>query len=180
MTRFAFTVIALVFLFACSSKRNYAPDHYYEKEQQQKLLSRIVAHIYTPPPYTSKQDRFKPEHEAYYDSVSRAFALDQLFVNKQGDNFYLVVRPGPHKGEYRGAGGHFKLDNAMKVVGFREDFVTPIYGREEVLEKSRFLFDQLAQGNLAPYLEMASYVQWPNPASSYDTVNFEWTLVLPE
>lgn len=68
----------------------------------------------------------------------------------------------------------------MKLSSFREDFVTPIYSKDEVLEKSHFLFDQLAQHKLEPYLEMASYVQWPNAASTYDTINYEWTLVIPD
>ncbi len=180
MNKRSIVFLSLLALIACSAERNYDPSHYYSNEEQQKLLSRIVTYIYTTPPYTSKQDRFKPEHEVYYDSVSKVFALDQLFVNDQGEHFYLIVRPGPHKGEFRGAGGHFNLAEGMHLTGFREDFVTPIYGREEVQEKSRFLFDQLALGKLEPYLRMSSYVQWPNPASSYDTLNYEWTLVLPE
>jgi hypothetical protein len=58
----------------------------------------------------------------------------------------------------------------------REVFVTTAQPEKDIKEKSAFLFDEMVKGDITKYLSMTTYVQWPNEASYYDTLTYEWKL----
>jgi hypothetical protein len=176
MKRFAFLLILA--LLSCSGKDKYDPARYVKAKERNELLTSIIAYLYVPPQYVSKQDRFKPEHRNFYSALIPKFPLEKLFVADDGTYYYLVIRPANSQGtnEVRGAGGHFKIKQDNTLTDFREVFVTPLMTKEEAQKKASFLFDEMVKGDVQKYLKMQSYVQWPNAISEYDTVSYEWKL----
>ncbi|HMI67057.1 MAG TPA: hypothetical protein VK517_13520 [Cyclobacteriaceae bacterium] len=175
--KWSFTVAVAVLLFAgCSTRDKYDVVNYHGVPEQDSVLTSIVAYIFTAPPYTSMNDRFKPEHRSYYLLQTPRFSIDKYFVSEDGTHYFHVIRPGPKVDEKRGVGGHFKMNQSYRLTNFREVFVTPLLTEEEVKKRGGFLFDEMVKGTVEPYLKMKMYVQWPNEISVYDTVSYQWKL----
>lgn len=163
-------------LIACSTKDRYDVNTYYDAGQKGALLTSIVSYIFIAPPYTRMEDRFKPEHRAFYYSESVKFSFQKLYLAEDGTHYFFLLRPAPRADEKRGVGGYFKCDKDFQLTGFREAFVTPILKYEEAKERGAFLFDKMVKGDLDKYLPMQTYVEWPNGRTYYDTVAYEWKL----
>lgn len=159
---------------SCQQKQEYDPSNYYDLQKQDMILSRIIAHIFTPPLYVSMEDRLKPEHKNYYLSLTPNFKLLSLRVDKDGTHYFLVERPAPGNG-HRVVGGSFKMDGD-ELISFKEKFVTPSLSDSILSVRSNFLFKEWMKGDIDKYLKMPSYVQWPNEGSYYDTITYEWKL----
>jgi hypothetical protein len=176
-------LILLVLLVSCTPKDKYDPAKFYDANEQAELLAGIVTYIFSAPPYTLMEDRFKAEHRIWYRQTSaRLFKLDRLYVDHSGRHYYLVLRPGVTADDKRAAGGYFDVanENEMQFRNFHEAFVTPILPDSTVKERGRFLFDQMVKGDIEKYLKMKTYVQWPNAVSYYDSTTYEWKMDLTE
>ena len=171
-------IVLLITIVSCATPGDkYDPSKYLSNEERKDALSGVVTYIFSAPPYTAMKDRFKPEHKHYYDSMSqRLFSLDRFYVDNNKRRYYLVIRPGNEPNQKRAAGGYYDLDGDSTFTNFRETFVTPLLSDSVARGRGRFLFDQMVKHKLGPYLKMASYVQWPNPVSYYDSTNFEWKM----
>ena len=171
------TCFFLLVLFSCTSTTdNYDPSKYYDDAQRANVLTGIVTYIFSAPPYTKMQDRFKPEHKAFYDENARKqFSFDRLYVDGKR-HFFLVIRPGLGAKEKRAVGGIFDVADDKQFENFREAFVTPLLSDSVARTRGRFLFDQMVKGDLQRYLKMESYVQWPNAISYYDSIDYEWKM----
>ena len=167
-------IICILALVSCSSKDKYSIDDYYDAMAQDSVLTSVVAHVFSAPPYTQMKDRFKPEYRQFYSSQSSKFSIDKFYVAEDGKNYFFLIRPGSRSEDKRGVGGYFKVADHYQLAGFREIFVTPELPEKEVKERGGFLFDEMVKSNIAKYIRMPSYVQWPNDASEYDTIGYEW------
>ena len=165
-----------VLLFSCSSKDTYDIARYYDVPEQDKVLTGIITYIFDAPPLTPMKDRFKEQHRNYYSFLSSRFTILKYFISDDGTHYFYIVRPAPSPKEKRGVGGHFKMDDNFQITDFREVFVTPILPDEDVKGRCAFLFDEMVKGSVDKFLTMESYVQWPNAASYYDTLTYEWKL----
>jgi hypothetical protein len=163
-------------MVGCSTGDPYNANNFYKDEQQRVLLTNIITYILDAPPATQPKDRFKPEHNAYYNNLKDRFSLEKLYVDANGKHYFYLLRPTTNPGEQRGTGGMFTVDDNLNISEFRELFVTPSLPTNDAKEKSSFLFDKLVKGELNDYLTMRSYVQWPNEISYYDTVTYQWKL----
>jgi hypothetical protein len=167
----------LLFLAAgCQPKDPYDVSKYYSLSEQERVLAAIVTYILDAPPLTKMQDRFNEKHHGYYAAAAATFQIDKYFISKEGLHYFYVIRPTPNPAEKRGVGGHFRMNGDFRVSDFREEFVTPILPEAEVKGRCGFLFDEMVKGTLSQYLEMPSYVQWPNAITYYDSSTYEWKL----
>lgn len=169
-------IIALcVALVSCQTKDKYDPAVYYDVNEQKEILTSIVTYIFDAPPYTSMKDRFKDEHRTYYKETSARFSLKKYFIRGE-EHYFFVLRPGAKQTEMRGVGGHYKMSKDNKISDFREVFVTPIMITNDAITKGSFLFDKMVLGEEKEFLKMKSFAQWPNEASLYDTITYQWVL----
>lgn len=163
-------------LSACKDKYDVA--RYYNQQEQDSLLTGIVTYIFEAPPSTPIQDRFKDEYRPFYvKAAASRFSIYKYYIAEDGTHYYYVIRPGYKPTEKRGVGGYFKMDKNFKFKNFREVFVTPVLPEEEVKNRCAFLFDEMVKHNTDKYLNMESYVQWPNKITYYDTVIYQWQLI---
>lgn len=169
-------VILILLIARCSGKDKYDVARYHGVMEQDSVLASIITYIYSAPVYSSMKDRFKPEHRNFYSSLTPEFSIFKYTVTEDGTHYFYVIRPAAKNGDKRGVGGYFKMNDHFQLSGFREVFVTPILPEEELKTRCAFLFDEMAKGNIARYLKMPTYVQWPNEISFYDTSAYEWKL----
>jgi hypothetical protein len=173
-----FFIASFLFIVSCT-KDKYSIFRNYDKAQQDSIMASIITYIYTAPPYVDMKDRFKSQHRKFYanTAVRSQFSIEKFYLNEtNGLNYFLVIRPGANSQQKRGVGGYFKLRGDNQLSGFREAFVTPIMTQAEIKDRGAFLFDKMVRGEIDEYLKMKSYVQWPNEASSYDTITYQWVL----
>ncbi|MEO7990804.1 MAG: hypothetical protein ABI663_14745 [Chryseolinea sp.] len=169
-------LIFSIVIVSCNTKNKYDVARYYDSAQQDAILANIITYIYIAPPYTLMKDRFKPEHKKFYLELTPKFSFDKFYTAEDDTIYFYVIRPGTKIGDNRGVGGYFKMNKNFELSDFREVFVTPVLPEAEIKTKGAFLFDKMVKGELDEYLKMKSYVQWPNPASYYDTTLYEWRL----
>ncbi len=170
-----FLLFALVAV-ACSSKKQYDFGGYHTLQEQNQIMTSIIAHIFTPPVYVSKEDRLKPEHRNYYSTLTPKFKMIKYYVSEDGTQFFYLTRPSSIASERRAVAGHFRIKPNYELSDFREEFVTTVMTEEDLTTKSSFLFDEMVNGNLSKYIGMKAYIQWPNDISTYDTVLHEWKI----
>jgi hypothetical protein len=172
--------IISLFLFAlavsCSPKNKYDINAYYTLKDQDAILTSIISYVFSAPLYTKMEDRFRPPHRAYYSSLTSKFKIVNYYIAKDSTHFFYVIRPSSIASERRAVGGHYKMDKNFNLTNFKEEFVTTVKPEKELIEKCAFLFDEMVKGNIEKYTPLKSYVQWPNDASYYDTVSYEWKL----
>ena len=164
-------------MMGCGKTDKYSPANYSQTIADDNIHPQIISYIFSAPPYTAMKDRFKPEHNAFYSSLVDKFPLKRYFIAEDGTHYFYLIRPSGKTGEQRGAAGHFKVDQNKKLVGFREEFVTPVLPDADLNGRVLFLFDEMVHGTLKEYLKMPAYVQWPNGVSSYDTTTYEWKFI---
>lgn len=166
----------VIFLISCSGNKSYDVAKFYDLKEQDELLTEIVTYLADAPLGTKMADRFDDKHKNHYSFLASKFSIAKYFIADDGTHYFYVARPSAKIGEQRGVGGHFKMKEKFQLTDFREEFVTPVMPIEDIKGKSAFLFDEMVKGNLEKYLEMESYVQWPNPITYYDTLTYEWKL----
>lgn len=176
MKKLTFLLFAWLLLTQCVSKKKDDFGSYYNLKEQDEILTSIVAHLFTPPPYVSKEDRLKKEHRLYYNGLTGRFKMIKYHVDEKGTHYFYLIRPASIASEKRAVGGSFTLGPDYELKHFREAFVTTVMTEEDLKTKAAFLFDEMVKGNLDRYLGMKDYIQWPNDISQYDTTAYEWKL----
>src|SRR5689334_10756565 len=126
--------LMLLSLVACQTKDRYDPSSFYDRIQQDRIITGIIAHIYTPPPYVLMSDRLKPEYRDYYLTQMFRFNLLKLYVTEDSTHYFLIERPAPGV-NHRVVGGQFKL-SGNELVNFKEIFVTPSLPSKDLIERS--------------------------------------------
>ena len=170
-------ILILLFIFiSCNTRDKYDVNRYFNLADQDEILISIIAHIFTPPTYVSKQDRLKPEHRPHYAELAPKFKIIKYYISDEGTHYFYLIRPSSIASERRGAAGHFKLKKDYQLSEFKEEFVTTVMSEEDLKSKAAFLFDEMVKGNLDKFIGMKAYIQWPNEISEYDTINHEWKL----
>jgi len=172
---FAF-ILVLLLVSSCSRKDKYDISRYYDREEQDSLLARVVTYLYVAPDGVSMKDRFKPEHYPFYAEKAKAWSFISFYRDDNGKCYYYIERPATKVGEFRGAGGAFNVAADGTLTQFREVFVTPVLSDAEVRGRCTFIFKKMVEGDVEKYLTMQTYVFWPNEATYYDTVTYEWKL----
>ena len=171
---FQFLFVALV--WSCTPSDKYDVREYSDVIEKNSILPQIISYVFTAPPYVSLKDRFKPEHLSFYKAMQDRYSLYRYFISEDQTHYFYLIRPA-NANENRVVAGHFRLDDKNQITDFREVFVTPVLPLSDLKNRCAFLFDEMVKGTITPFLKMPTYVQWPNPASYYDSSTYEWHLL---
>ena len=154
---------------------------YFDKAQQDSLLTNIVTYIYSKAPQSSNQTRFQPQFRKFYVDVLPKFSIENYYVAPDSTHYFFVIRPVGSLPFKRGVIGRYKLTRNLKPVDFEEVVNTPHLDEEMLKERGKFLFTELIKnGNLDKYLPMKHYVEWPDANLIYDKKQNEWVAPTPE
>ncbi len=169
----------LFVLFGCSSGPNYRfTDYVQSKEERDSILTDIVIHIYKVPRGVRNVDKFNPDHRHLYEKEMERFKMVHYFVDEDDFHYFFLIRPvRSHLAEHRrGVFGKYKVDENLRLTEFEELANTPRLTEKEILEKGKYLWDDLMHfKNLNRYVLNKSYIEFPDERVRYDKSLMEWT-----
>ena len=166
--------------FSCQ-KDKYNVNAYFDKTQQDSLLTNIVTYIYSKAPQSSNQTRFQPQFRKFYVDVLPKFSIENYYIAPDSTHYFFVIRPVGSLPFKRGVIGRYKLRKNLMPVDFEEVVNTPHLDEETLKERGKFLFTELIKNrNLDKYLLMKHYVEWPDANLIYDKKLNEWVAPTPE
>lgn len=172
-------IISLV-VISCQPDK-YQVSSYFDKTQQDTLLTNIVTYIYSKAPQSSNQTRFQPQFRNYYVAALPKFNIENYFISPDSTHYFFVMRPVGNLPYKRGVVGRYKLSKNLMPYDFEEVVNTPHLEEKLVKERGKFLFTELIKsGNLNKYLTMKHYVEWPDANLVYDKKQNEWVAPTPK
>jgi hypothetical protein len=153
-------------------------NNYYPKSEQDTILTQLVAHLLIVSEKVPAGDRLNRRYRSFYLNEAKRFSMDKYFISEpDSTHYFYVIRPTTYSnGKKRGVGGKLKLDKELRITYFEEVFVTPLISEQEVKVKGDFLFPELVNGNIDKFLNMKTYVEWPDAMTEYDTSRHEWII----
>jgi hypothetical protein len=179
MTDFSkvYPFLVAILLMGCSETPKDSITTYFDAENANRILLQVIRYNYYNEGIPAN-DRFNSKYDSKYDQLKSSFQFHKYSITKSGEHIFILYRLH-HKDKYRATGGQIKLDSNNKVISYQEIFVTPLLKLNELNQRTDFLFQELAQNGEIPekYLEMRTYVEWPNESQRYDTIKHEWIFI---
>ncbi|MBA4852358.1 hypothetical protein H1R81_18235 [Emticicia sp. BO119] len=157
------------------TKDKYNVNTYFDKTQQDTLLTNIITYIYRKAPQSSNETKFQPQFRKFYLAVLPKFSIQNYYIAPDSTHYFFVIRPVGNLPYRRGVVGRYKLGKNLRPTDFEEIVNTPHLEEKLVKERGRFLFTEfIRNGNLDKYLPMKHYVEWPDANLIYDKKLNEW------
>lgn len=157
---------------------DYDPDKSLSPPERDKLKMTIIRYVAKSPENVTDADRFKSEHDPYYQQRASRCILEQYF--KKGDTqYFLVTQPAPSLVEKRHAtGGMLVLNEDGRIEKYEEIFRTWKMVPDTLRQRSYFLFDKMVKGeSLERYSSQVTgdkYIEFPDQHTYYDKAKREW------
>lgn len=172
---FALTGI-LFLLIACKSENKYDISSFHDQETIDTLLVNMVTLIGVKPKSTDWKTRLEPEYRKYYINHAKQFSFDRYYASPEGIHYYFLIRPARHpKGNQRGVGGKFRMNDDLSLYDFEELYNTPVKQLNEIQEKGRKVFmEMIESGSVERYSNNIEYIEWPDERLKYDKIKNEW------
>jgi hypothetical protein len=125
-------------------------------------------------------DRWKNENYPYYKERAQKLMLIHYYRDEEQNTEYLsfIKRFPSLYDDYRAQGCIIRRNDADSIVYFSIPFVTPMVRKENCIELSETLFDELvSKGNVNKYLGNKKYLEWPTKKVFYDTTTYDWEIL---
>lgn len=171
------TLTGLVFiLFSCNSSRKYDITRYHSQETIDTLLVNMVTLIGVKPKTADWQTRHLPQHRKHYVQIAKQFSFDRYYISPEGVHYFFMVRPARHaRGNQRGVGGKFRMNENLELYEFEELFNTPVMPYDQIIAKGREIFAEMINtGNVDNYVRRKDFIEWPDDRLKYDKQKNEW------
>jgi hypothetical protein len=177
-----FGVIVLILnvvlsIAGCNSDKNeFSVEKYFDRVSRDTLLVNMVTYIGVKPRFADFQSRHNPQHRKFYTSQARNFRFQYYHVTPDSIHYYYLIRPARStKGNLRGVGGRFRINQKLELVEFEEIFNTPVLPEVTLESRGRTLFVEMVdKGNVDRFLGNIEYVEWPDDRLKYDREKKEW------
>ncbi len=176
MKKYIYLILIIFSILSCTSKSDKT-SKYFSKSERDTLLTNIITYVYVKAPYASNATRFEPQFREYYVKSLPKFSIQDYRITNDSTHYFFLIRPVGNSTKYRrGVLGKFKLKkNSLMPIDFEEIINTPHLEEKIVLERGKFLFQELVKtGNLNKYLAMKHYIEWPDERLVYDKKINEW------
>lgn len=174
--KYLFQVTALAFLISMFSCTSYEPSDYLnEKELKERLVS-VSYYTEKKPKDVSYQERFNSKYRPYYERISEKLnSKFSLYYKKDSLHYFLLIKDEPKSlyADQRAVGGIFRMDkDSISMMDIK--FITPMGKKDEILKKSREMFDAMVNKTFDSYFGDPRYMEWPNQDVVYDTQSNRW------
>jgi hypothetical protein len=172
-------LVSSISFVSCSDRSSdkYQISNYYDKIDQDTLLTNIVTYIYKVPRGVDPKRKFELEFRKLYVGQIKNFEFLNYFIDEDSIHYFQLIRPARNeKGYKRGVLGKFKLSDNFKLLDFEEIANTPMLPEEEIREKGKFLWkDLMYYKNLDRYFLNKEFIEFPDERARYDKSKNEWT-----
>jgi len=172
-------LVAAAFLFVqCSGSNEYNPDASLSAAEKDKLKMTIIRYVARAPENISTTEKFKTEHDAYYQERANLCFLEQ-FYQSGNTQYFLVTQPAPSLADKRHAtGGKIMVNDDGSIAEYEEVFRTWKMVPDTLRKRSYYLFDKMVKGeSLEPFYTKSKgdqYIEFPDDQTFYDKSAREW------
>jgi hypothetical protein len=162
----------------CSGRHDYDPDNTLTALEKDKFKMTIIRYVAKAPENVNDTEKFKSEHDAYYQERASLCFLERY--HKKGDSqYFLVTQPAPSLVEKRHAtGGKIVLNEDGSIGEYEEIFRTWKMVPDTLRQRSYFLFDKMVKGEpLVPFYTAVTgdkYIEFPDERTYYDKSVRAW------
>jgi hypothetical protein len=170
--------ILSTFLFQCGSN-NYDPSEHLNAQQKDELMMTLVRYIAKAPENVKEKEKFRKEHDAYYQQRASQLKLEQYYKDHDVQ-YFLISQPAPSLTEKRHAtGGKIRIGDEGAIVEYEEVFRTWKMVPDTLIKRSYLLFDKMVKGeSLDNYLTKNSmpveYIEFPDERTYFDKAERRW------
>jgi hypothetical protein len=172
-------LVMATFLFAqCSRSNKYNPDALLSPSEKDKLKMSIIRYVARAPENVGPIEKFKTEHDAYYQERASLCFLEH-FYQSGNTQYFLVTQPAPSLVEKRHAtGGKIVVNDDGSIAEYEEVFRTWKMVADTLKKRSYYLFDKMVKGeSLEPFYTKSTgdqYIEFPDDRTYYDKSAREW------
>lgn len=158
-------------------KIKYDVNRHLDRDTRDTILTNIITYIYRVPRGVRKEDKHLPEYRHLYISQISDFRFVYYHIDRDSTHYFFMIRPARHiYGYKRGVAGRFKVDADLNLIDFEEIFNTPMLSEKEILEKCRYLWEDLMYyGHVDRYVQNSEFIEFPDERTRYDKTLKEWT-----
>lgn len=179
MRRFSFIILAFVCLLTSCEQRNFSPEHYLVKEDQEKIIAGIVRYAAKLPPMANEQTKFNSEFDDYYNAVATDYDIRRYFIDKDSIHYLLVTRAARSiKPMREGIGIKVRVAENGSFDAYEEVFRTWKMPDEMMETKYPVLFERMVDGkDLSDYYPKNKgdqYIEFPDGRFYFDTKARKW------
>lgn len=170
--------LGLCLFTQCTNDRKYDPVTYFNPHEKDEMMTKIIRYVAKAPENVGPVEKFKPEHDAYYQERMSQAILERYFVDDEA-HYFLVSQPAPSLTEKRHAtGGRFNLNPDGSLREYEEVFRTWKMVPDTLHTRSYFLFEKMVNGeSLEPYYSSSKgdqYIEFPDALTYYDKASRSW------
>jgi hypothetical protein len=168
--------LAVIALISCRDEKSaYDFKRYFTQQQRDTLMVDMVTLIGKKPKTADYQTRLEPRFREYYTNLAAAFAMKHFHIEDDTCYFFMIRPARSVRGNNRGVGGKFTMNQDMKIEYFEETFNTPIHQPEELERIGWRLFRELITHKSIEGLRWNfDYIEWPDDRLKYDLEKREW------
>ncbi len=140
----------------------------------------MVTYIFQKPPNADNKTRHNPGFRKYYIKNAARFKFEYYSITPDNTHYFYLIRPARSpKGNLRGVGGKFKIDNSLygsrRLIEFEELFNTTIMPEDSLRVYGHKIMKYLIKNkHLDPFLYDPAIVEWPDNYLKYDKTEQEW------
>ncbi|MFM7853997.1 MAG: hypothetical protein ACKO96_19255, partial [Flammeovirgaceae bacterium] len=85
----------LLLLFACSTKKSYAPADHLSLKEQDEFVAQVIRYVSDLPKGVSNGQKFSKEHDAHYLEQQSLHRLDAYYPASDGTIYFMISRRAP-------------------------------------------------------------------------------------
>jgi hypothetical protein len=165
-------------LIGCE-QRNFSPDHYLSKADQEKVINGIVRYAAKLPPTAMDETKFASEFDDYYKAVATDYDVRRYFIGKDSVHYLLVTRAARSiKPMRESIGIKIRYTKNGTFEAYEEVFRT--WKMPESLMEKRYpvLFELMVDGkDLSGYYPKNKgdqYIEFPDGRFYFDVNQRKW------
>jgi hypothetical protein len=171
-------MIASFVFVQCSGSDKYDPDVLLTAAEKDTLKMSIIRYVARAPENVGPTERFKTEHDAYYQERASLCFLEH-FYQSGNTQYFLITQPAPSLAEKRHAtGGKIVVNDDGSIAEYEEVFRTWKMVPDTLRKRSYYLFDKMVKGEpLEPFYTKSKgdqYIEFPDDQTYYDKSAREW------
>jgi hypothetical protein len=172
-------VIVLALLDACT-RDPYDPSRELSKEEQAKLVRKLVYYSTKLPPNGSDSTKFDPEFDWYYDRAAAESSLLKLCASPDPAQWYFLVGRMARSltPMQEGIAGKVKLKADGTIAHYEEVFRVWKMPADTLQKRGSMLFDRMVRGKdlslFYPKYQGDRYIELPTETYYFDKQSKHW------
>jgi hypothetical protein len=172
-------VIALALLHACKNDP-YDPSHELSKEEQAKLLRKMVYYSTKLPPNGSDSTKFDSKFDWYYDRAAAESSLLKWYATPDPTQWYFLVSRMARSltPMQEGIAGKVKLTADGNIADYEEVFRVWKMPADTLQKRGSMLFDRMVHGKdltlFYPKYQADRYIELPTEGYYFDKKSKHW------